>query len=148
MVPDALPEPGVERDFVRCPPRHLHGRHVPRIAAAAAFRDAAAKAGPTLLEPIMAVEVITPTVNLGDCIGDLNRRRGVIRSQESRNNGSVIEAHVPLKEMFGYIGHLRGMTSGRASYTMEFSHYDPVPRHVAEAVIAEVAKAKADAKKA
>lgn len=83
----------------------------------------------------MMVEVITPTVNVGDCIGDLNRRRGVIRSQESRNNGSVIEAHVPLKEMFGYIGSLRALTSGRAQFSMQFDHYAVAPASVETEVV-------------
>jgi elongation factor G len=100
------------------------------LAAAAAFREAVAKAGPVLLEPVMAVEVQTPTANVGDCIGDLNRRRGLIRSQEQRNSGSVIEAHVPLKEMFGYIGSLRALTSGRAQFSMQFDHYAVAPASV------------------
>jgi elongation factor G len=78
-------------------------------------------------------------------IGDVNRRRGTILEQLERGANIAVVSTVPLSEMFGYIGHLRGMTSGRASYTMEFSHYDPVPRNVAEEVIAEVAKAKAAA---
>jgi elongation factor G len=105
------------------------------LAAAAAFRDAAARAGPTLLEPVMAVEVITPTVNVGDCIGDLNRRRGIIRSQEARNSDSVIEAHVPLKGMFGYIGSLRALTSGRAQFSMQFDHYAVAPASVEAEVV-------------
>jgi elongation factor G len=118
------------------------------IAAKACFREAIRKAGPILLEPVMRVETVTPGDYLGDVIGDINRRRGTIQEQLERGTNIAVVATVPLSEMFGYIGHLRGMTSGRASYTMEFSHYDPVPRQVAEAVIAEVAKAKADAKKA
>jgi elongation factor G len=118
------------------------------IAGKACFREAIRKAGPILLEPVMRVETVTPGDYLGDVIGDINRRRGTIQEQLERGTNIAVVATVPLSEMFGYIGHLRGMTSGRASYTMEFSHYDPVPRQVAEAVIAEVAKAKADAKKA
>jgi elongation factor G len=106
------------------------------LAAAAAFREAAAKAGPVLLEPMMAVEVLTPTANVGDCIGDLNRRRGIVRSQEQRNSGSVIEAYVPLKEMFGYIGSLRALSSGRAQFSMQFDHYAAAPA----SVVAEVVK--------
>jgi elongation factor G len=106
------------------------------LAAAAAFREAVVKAAPVLLEPVMAVEVITPTANVGDCIGDMNRRRGLVRSQEQRNNGSVIEAHVPLKEMFGYIGNLRALTSGRAYFSMQFDHYAAAPA----GVVAEVVK--------
>jgi elongation factor G len=112
------------------------------IAAKACFREAVRKANPILLEPVMKVETVTPNDYLGDVIGDINRRRGTIQEQLERGANIAVVATVPLSEMFGYIGHLRGMTSGRASYTMEFSHYDPVPRQVADAVIAEVAKAK------
>lgn len=105
------------------------------LAAAAAFREAVVKAVPVLLEPIMAVEVLTPTAHVGDCIGDLHRRRGVVRSQEQRNSGSVIEAHVPLKEMFGYIGNLRALTSGRAQFSMQFDHYAVAPPSVVNEVI-------------
>jgi elongation factor G len=110
------------------------------IAAKACFREAIKKAGPVLLEPVMKVETVTPGDYLGDVIGDINRRRGSILDQLERGTNIAVVANVPLSEMFGYIGHLRGMTSGRASYTMEFSHYDQVPRQVAEAVIAEAAK--------
>ncbi|MGH8177982.1 MAG: elongation factor G [Steroidobacter sp.] len=112
------------------------------IAAKAAFREAIRKAAPILLEPVMKVETVTPGDYLGDVIGDINRRRGTIQDQLERGANIAVVAVVPLSEMFGYIGHLRGMTSGRASYTMEFSHYDPVPRQVADEVIAEVTKAK------
>src|SRR5665213_1020419 len=115
------------------------------IAAKACFREAMRKAGPILLEPVMKVETVTPGDYLGDVIGDMNRRRGAIQDQLERGANIAVVANVPLSEMFGYIGHLRGMTSGRASYTMEFSHYEPVPRQVADEVIAEVAKAKAAA---
>jgi elongation factor G len=113
------------------------------IAAKACFREAIRKAGPILLEPVMKVEVVTPGDYLGDVIGDLNRRRGQIQEQLERGTNIAVVATVPLSEMFGYIGNLRAMSSGRASYTMEFSHYDPVPKNVADEVIAEVAKAKA-----
>ena len=113
------------------------------IAAKAAFREAMRKAGPQLLEPVMRVETVTPGDNLGDVIGDLNRRRGTIQEQLERGTATAVVALVPLSEMFGYIGQLRSMTSGRASFTMEFSHYDPVPRMVADEVIAEAAKRKA-----
>src|ERR1700749_2066502 len=113
------------------------------IAAKACFREAVRKAAPILLEPVMKVETVTPSDYLGDVIGDLNRRRGLIQDQLERGANIAVVANVPLSEMFGYIGQLRGMTSGRASYTMEFSHYEPVPRNVADEVIAEVAKAKA-----
>jgi elongation factor G len=97
------------------------------LAAAAAFRDAVAKAAPQVLEPVMAVEVITPADYLGDCIGDLHRRRGMVRGQTMRGNTIAIEAHVPLKEMFGYIGSLRALSSGRAQYAMQFDHYEWAP---------------------
>jgi elongation factor G len=113
------------------------------IAAKAAFREAVRKANPILLEPVMKVEVVTPGDYLGDVIGDLNRRRGQIQEQLERGTNIAVVAAVPLSEMFGYIGNLRAMSSGRASYTMEFSHYDPVPKNVADAVIAEATKAKA-----
>ncbi|MEJ1962024.1 MAG: elongation factor G [Gammaproteobacteria bacterium] len=115
------------------------------IAAKACFREAIRKAQPILLEPVMKVETVTPGDYLGDVIGDMNRRRGTIMDQIERGTNIAVVATVPLSEMFGYIGQLRSMTSGRASYTMEFSHYDPVPKNVADEVIAEVAKAKAAA---
>ena len=111
------------------------------IAAKACFREAMKKASPILLEPVMKVEVVSPEDYLGDVIGDINRRRGTILGQLERGTNIAVEAHVPLNEMFGYIGQLRGMTSGRASYTMEFSHYEPVPRQVAEEIVAGKAKA-------
>jgi elongation factor G len=104
-------------------------------AGAAAFREAAVKAGAALLEPIMAVEVVTPAEHIGDVIGDLNRRRGIIGTQEHRSNGSVIRAAVPLKEMFGYIGTLRALTSGRAQFSMQFDHYAVAPANVEAAVV-------------
>ena len=110
------------------------------IAAKACFREAIRKASPILLEPVMKVETVTPGDYLGDVIGDINRRRGSILDQLERGTNIAVVATVPLSEMFGYIGHLRGMTSGRASYTMEFSHYDPVPRQVADEVIAAANK--------
>jgi elongation factor G len=97
------------------------------LAAAAAFRYAADKAAPVLLEPVMAVEVITPADHLGDVIGDLHRRRGAVRAQEVRGMTAVVTAHVPLKEMFGYIGSLRALTSGRAQYSMQLDHHAVVP---------------------
>lgn len=105
-------------------------------AAGAAFREAAKKAGPIMLEPVMSVEVISPAEHLGDCLGDLLRRRGQVRSQDVRGHATVITADVPLKEMFGYIGHLRAMTSGRAQYSMQFDHYDVVPAHLQASLIA------------
>ena len=115
------------------------------IAAKAAFREAVRKAGP---DPSRAGDEGrdgNPGDYLGDVIGDLNRRRGSILDQLERGTNIAVVATVPLSEMFGYIGHLRSMTSGRASYTMEFSHYDPVPRMVADEVIATVNKARAAA---
>jgi len=110
------------------------------IAARACFREALKLAGPIILEPVMKVEVVTPDDNLGDVIGDINRRRGQIVGQLERGAAIAVEATVPLSEMFGYIGQLRGMTSGRASYTMEFSHYEPVPRNVQEEIVSGKAK--------
>lgn len=108
------------------------------IAAKAAYRQSFSKAAPQLLEPIMNVDVFTPDDHVGDVIGDLNRRRGMIKSQNSTPMGSRIKADVPLSEMFGYIGDLRTMTSGRGQFSMEFSHYAPCPSNVAEEVIKEV----------
>jgi len=105
------------------------------IAARACFREGIRRAQPILLEPVMKVEVVTPENHLGDVIGDLNRRRGVILGQIDRGTNLAVEAHVPLSEMFGYIGQLRSMTSGRATFTMEFDHYEPVPRNVADEII-------------
>jgi len=106
------------------------------LAAVAAFREASVHALPQVLEPVMHVEVTTPAEHLGDVIGDLHRRRGAIRSQEPRGTASVVQAHVPLKEMFGYIGHLRALTSGRAQYSMQFDHYAVAAAHVAAEAIA------------
>jgi len=91
----------------------------------------------------MKIETVTPSDDLGDVIGDMNRRRGTILDQIERGANIAVVATVPLSSMFGYIGQLRSMTSGRASFTMEFSHYDPVPKNVADEVIAEVAKRRA-----
>jgi len=115
------------------------------IAAKGAFRQSMPKAGPQLLEPVMKVDVFTPEDHVGDVIGDLNRRRGMIKDQEAGVTGVRIKADVPLSEMFGYIGHLRTMTSGRGQFSMEFSHYAACPQNVAETVIAE-AKARKEAK--
>ncbi len=107
------------------------------IAARAAYRQSLPKAGPQLLEPVMKVDVFTPEDYMGDVIGDLNRRRGMIKSQDPTMTGVRVKADVPLSEMFGYIGDLRTMTSGRGQFSMEFSHYAPCPTNVAEAVIKE-----------
>ncbi|MBB2160227.1 elongation factor G [Gluconacetobacter sacchari] len=109
------------------------------IAAKACFREGMKKAGPVILEPIMDVEVTTPNDHVGDVVGDLNRRRGMIQNQESSGSTVMVRALVPLKEMFGYISHLRSITKGRASFTMQFHHYDPVPRNVAEEIVAKSA---------
>ncbi|WP_159821680.1 elongation factor G [Colwellia sp. 20A7] len=113
------------------------------LAARGAFRQSIPKAGAQLIEPIMSVDVFTPDDHVGDVIGDLNRRRGMIGGQEAGVTGVRIKADVPLSEMFGYIGSLRTMTSGRGQFSMEFSHYMPCPNNVAEEVIAEVKAAKA-----
>jgi elongation factor G len=107
------------------------------IAARAAYRQSMPKAKPQMLEPIMKVDVFTPEDYMGDVIGDLNRRRGMIKSQEPGATGVRIKADAPLSEMFGYIGDLRTMTSGRGQFSMEFSHYAPCPSNVAEVVIKE-----------
>ena len=112
------------------------------IAAKAAFRQSLPKAGPQLLEPIMKVDVFTPEEQVGDVIGDLNRRRGMIQGQNSAPTGVRIQAQTPLAEMFGYIGDLRTMTSGRGQFSMEFDHYAPCPANVAEAVIKEARENK------
>jgi elongation factor G len=116
------------------------------VAAKAAYRQTMPKAGPQILEPIMKVDVFVPEQYVGDTIGDLNRRRGMMKSQESGPTAVRIKADVPLSEMFGYIGELRTMTSGRGQYSMEFSHYAPCPRNVSEQVIAE-AKEREEAKR-
>ena len=116
------------------------------IAAKAAYRQSIPKAGPKLMEPIMKVDVFTPEDHVGDVIGDLNRRRGMIQGQEAGPTGVRIKAEAPLSEMFGYIGDLRTMTSGRGQFSMEFSHYTQCPNNVAEDVIKEV-KEREEAKK-
>jgi elongation factor G len=108
------------------------------ICARSAFREAGRKAKPILLEPIMRVEVLTPDQYMGDVTGDLNRRRGILEGMDSRANLQVIKAKVPLSEMFGYVTQLRSLSSGRATSTMEFSHYAPAPNNIAEEVIAKV----------
>jgi elongation factor G len=115
------------------------------IAAKGAYRQSMPKAGPQIIEPIMKVDVFTPEDHVGDVIGDLNRRRGMIKDQEPGVTGVRIKADVPLSEMFGYIGHLRTMTSGRGQFSMEFSHYNPCPQNIADEVIAE-ANARKEAK--
>ncbi len=109
-----------------------------KIAGSMAFKEAAKKAKPVLLEPIMNVEVVTPEDYMGDVIGDLNSRRGKIQSMEKRGKAQIIKAQVPLSEMFGYATDLRSRTQGRATYTMQFAHYDEVPKSISEAIIAKV----------
>jgi len=113
------------------------------IAAKGAYRQSMPKAGPQLIEPIMKVDVFTPDDHIGDVIGDLNRRRGMIKDQEKGVTGVRVKADVPLAEMFGYIGTLRTMTSGRGQFSMEFSHYLPCPKNVSEQVIIEAKERKA-----
>ena len=108
------------------------------LCAKAGFREAGKKAKPTLLEPIMKIEVVTPDQYMGDVTGDLNRRRGMLEGMDTKGNAQVIRAKVPLSEMFGYVTQLRSLSSGRATSTMEFSHYAPAPNNVAEEVIAKV----------
>merc|ERR1711991_367284 len=109
------------------------------IAARAAFREVMQKAAPKLLEPVMKVEVITPEEYMGDIIGDLTSRRGQVSGQEPRGNAVAINAFVPLANMFGYINNLRSMSSGRAQFTMQFDHYDPVPSNISEEIQAKYA---------
>jgi elongation factor G len=109
------------------------------IAAKAAFREGIPKAGPILLEPIMKVEVVTPDEYMGDVIGDLNSRRGQVVGMDQRGNARVVNAMVPLAMMFGYVNTLRSMSQGRAQYTMQFDHYEPVPANVADEVRAKYA---------
>ena len=107
------------------------------VAARMAYKTALKKAGPVLLEPIMKLEVVCPEENMGDIVGDLNRRRGMVKGMDDRNGAKVVKADVPLSEMFGYVTQLRTLSSGRASSSMEFSHYAEAPRNVAEEVIAK-----------
>jgi elongation factor G len=109
-----------------------------KIAGSMAFKEAARKGKPVILEPIMNVEVVTPEDYMGDVIGDLNSRRGKIQSMEKRGKTQVINAQVPLSEMFGYATDLRSKTQGRATYTMQFANYDEVPKGISEGIIAKV----------
>ncbi len=109
-----------------------------KIAGSMAFKEAAKRAKPVLLEPIMSVEVVTPEEYMGDVMGDLNSRRGKIQSMEKRGNAQVIKSEVPLAEMFGYATDLRSKTQGRATYTMQFSHYEDVPKGIADSIVAKV----------
>jgi len=109
-----------------------------KIAGSMAFKEAAKKAKPVILEPVMNVEVVTPEEYMGDVIGDLNSRRGKIQNMEKRGKAQVIRSQVPLSEMFGYATDLRSKTQGRATYTMQFAHYEEVPKGIAEGIIAKV----------
>ena len=106
-----------------------------KIAGSLALRKGALEADPALLEPIMAVEVVTPEEYMGDVMGDLNRRRGMVGGMEDSSSGKIIRAEVPLSEMFGYATDLRSATQGRATYTMEFLKYAEVPAKIAESII-------------
>ena len=106
-----------------------------KIAGSMAVQEAAKRAKPVLLEPVMQVEVVTPEEFLGDVIGDLSRRRGKVEGQDRRGNALAVSATVPLSEMFGYVGDLRSATQGRASYTMQFAHYEEVPANIAEEIV-------------
>jgi elongation factor G len=108
------------------------------LCAKLAFKTALPKASPVLLEPMMKLEVITPEENMGDIVGDLNRRRGIMRGMDDKNGAKVVKADVPLSEMFGYVTQLRTMSSGRATSSMEFSHYAEAPRNVADEVVAKI----------
>jgi elongation factor G len=108
------------------------------ICARQAFKSAASQASPKLMEPIMKVEIVTPEEYMGDIIGDLNRRRGEVAGMEDKSGAKVISAKVPLSEQFGYVTVLRTLSSGRATSSMEFSHYQEVPRGLAEKVLEEV----------
>ena len=114
-----------------------------QVAGSMAMREGVKNAGPVILEPIMKVEVTTPEDFFGNTVGDLNSRRGRVLGSEDRGNSRVIEAMVPLSEMFGYITDLRGMTQGRAAYTMEFDHYEQVPRNIADGIVGKAATDKA-----
>ena len=123
----------------RVPRRRFQRARVRDRRARAAFRDALKDAGPLLLEPVMKVEAVTPEDYLGDVIGDLNARRGRVGGMEPRGNAQVVRAMVPLATMFGYVNTLRSLTQGRAQFTMEFDHYDQVPRVVSDEVRARYA---------
>jgi elongation factor G len=114
------------------------------MAASIGFKEAAKKATPRLLEPIMGVEVVTPDEFTGPITGDLNRRRGLMKGMDTKGGAQVIKADVPLSELFGYVTTLRTISSGRASATLTFSHYDFVPQNIADKVIADVKGAKAN----
>jgi elongation factor G len=109
-----------------------------KIAGSMAVKEAARRAKPVLLEPIMAVEVVTPEDHMGDVIGDLSARRGKVEGMEQRGSSQVVRAQVPLSEMFGYATDLRSRTQGRATYTMQFDSYQQVPESIAQEIVARV----------
>ena len=113
------------------------------LAARQGFKESAKNAGAKIMEPIMSVEVVTPDEYTGPVTGDLNRRRGMMKGMDTKGNSTVVKANVPLSELFGYVTDLRTITSGRATASLTFSHYEPVPNNVAEAVIAKVKGDKA-----
>ncbi len=113
------------------------------LAAKLGFKSSAKAARAVIMEPIMKLEVLTPEENMGDIVGDLNRRRGQVNNMDDRAGSKVVKAEVPLSEMFGYVTSLRTLSSGRATSTMEFSHYAETPSNISEAVIAEVKGQKA-----
>ena len=108
-----------------------------KIAGSMGIQKGAKKASPVILEPMMSAEMITPENFMGDVVGDINRRRGRVKSMEMRHGAQVISAFVPLSEMFGYATELRSMTQGRASYSMQFDHYEQLPNNLAEEIIAK-----------
>ena len=112
-----------------------------KIAGSMAIKEALRRSNPVLLEPVMAVEVVTPEQYMGDVMGNLSSRRGKIEGMEDRKNAKAIRARVPLGEMFGYATDLRSATQGRAVYTMQFSAYEPVPKNVADEVASKGGKA-------
>jgi elongation factor G len=114
-----------------------------KIAGSLAWKDAMEKANPTILEPIMSVEITTTEEYMGDIMGDLSQRRGRPQGMDSKSGSSIIKATVPLSEMLSYAPALRSMTQGRASFQMDFSHYEEVPKPIQEKIIAEAKKAKA-----
>ena len=108
------------------------------MAAKLGFKAAAKKAMPKILEPMMKIEVVMPETSMGDVVGDLNKRRGMVQGMDTKDGDSVVKAEVPLSEMFGYVTSLRTITSGRGSSSMEFSHYAETPQNIADEVIAAV----------
>jgi elongation factor G len=109
-----------------------------KVAGSMAFKDAAHKAGPVLLEPVMRVEVVVPEEYMGDIMGDINSRRGRIQSMEARGGTQIVTSRVPLSEMFGYATDLRSRTQGRATYSMHFDRYEQAPQQVSEEVVARI----------